>query len=311
MQRQKTLRFWDDFYESSSPSEAKEWIVRPSEGLLRSIADCLPQRRRSSCSGENTKGGEPRRITVLEIGCGNSRFALRFWQHLRSTNVENVDVVATDVSDSCVERNNQRDRDVVSRALSGEGGGSSSFRYDVLDALARRPSSTGVDAAPDGEHEIVLDKGCLDTFLYRTGKQKSAQYSPVVTVLLNNVHRWLRAGGKYVVISPRSKIIEIRDFNGFSSVKRVALHSENAHIGDLDGATAESKEFVYMYVCFKKDDYSENDRAFRNHIEVPRDDDLCSTCGTTFLEFRKGEDMAGRGHKYWGRRWQGHVTHCK
>ena len=46
-----------------------------------------------------------------------------------------------------------------------------------------------------------------------------------------------------------------------------------------------------------------------------RDDDddsmTCSGCGTTFLNFRGGEDVKGRGARYWGRRWRGHRIHCR
>ena len=119
-------------------------------------------------------------------------------------------------------------------------------------------------------------------------------------------------GGKYIIFSPRNKIKAIRDFNGFSAAERSRFDSKDNEIGTLDGKAVKN-DVVYMHVCTKNNAYVnvKEESSFRNQMELPTDDKCCASCGVTFFDFRKGELMSGKGLMYWGRRWQGHVTHCK
>ena len=306
MQKSKTLEFWDDFYEKeASESNDTEWILEPSESILNSILSYLPTYDEMDmfpfCEDSIV-------TTVLEIGCGNSKFSLHMWKHLqtlfsdRSSTActSRLRIIATDVSPICIEQNIQRDREVIESCCPV-----SSFQYEVLNVLEEP------DKARCRKHAIVLDKGCFDTFLFRSKKTKAGQYSPLVEKLLNNIHKLLQRNGKYIVFSPRKKIKALRNFNGFCSVKMKRLNSVEAIIGALDGR-AERNDTVYMHVCTKEDAYiRDNDGpSFRNQTRTPSDDEICGSCGLSFLNFRNGEELSGKCVTYWGRTWQGHMVHC-
>ncbi len=318
MQKNKTLRFWDDFYrqEEESQSKGTEWILKPTQSILRTISNKfeLDVHVKNGSEEKTEKTGGSRSLALLEIGCGNSKFSLQLWHYLH--NIFNgdgsmnermrevtVSVVATDVSPICIQQNVERDgefiKEVSSNVLSP-----GSFCYETLNILEEP------DESEKGKYAIILDKGCFDTFLFRSEKTKSGQHSPLVQKLLNNVHALLASGGKYIIFSPRKKMNSLRDFNGFTSVQRTKLESKNTIIGALDGKS-ENNEVVYMHICSKNDKYTDGDKSFRNQIKIPTDDEKCKICGIKFIDFRRGEAMSGKGVAYWGRRWQGHIKHCK
>jgi hypothetical protein len=131
----------------------------------------------------------------------------------------------------------------------------------------------------------------------------------------------------YVILSPRKKIKAVRDFQGFSQVKRIDLNCNAIDVGDLDT----KKEIalvhdnaVHLYICRKNGQYQiGRDEPFRHPtltiLQVssslqpqPHDDEeQCEKCNVTFYQFRNGEAVTGRGVKYWNRRWIGHRHHCK
>ena len=294
MQKEKTLKFWDDFYEKESQSNATEWIVQPSEEILQSIVKYLLKIPKKN----NVVNGNHKH-SILEIGAGNSTFSLQLWGYLQNNNSAEVNMLATDVSSICILQNTERDKERILQSSFG------SFSYEILNVL--EPPSHKMS----GIYDIVLDKGCCDTFLFRSEKTKSGSHSPLLKTLFDNIHTWLTSGGVYIIFSPRSRIKAARDFVGFSSVERIKLDSDNNQIGALDGK-AENNGVVYMHVCTKNDAYARGDNlAFRNQIKVVMEDERCTKCGISFVDFRKGEDIVGKGVNYWGRRWRGHLTHCK
>jgi SAM-dependent methyltransferase len=251
---------------------SKEWILKPSKALF----DVIPLHGR-----------------VLEIGCGTSHLSRDLYLFGNETCTS---FVATDVSAVCIQSNQKRDETLLA-ASKGK------FSYQVLDVL--EPDQKLVDSS-----NVILDKGCFDTFLFRSGHQVSKQ---LVKRLLDNIHRWLKDGGKYIVLTPRSKLKLLRDYDGFSSVKRTVMDESNdVVLGDLDGSGG--SDAVYMYVCDKDCSYSPgNGVAFRDKydISLQSEDHACSSCGLSFRMFRNGEDMSGKGINYWSRRWRGHCVHCR
>lgn len=273
MQKEKTLEFWDELHQQET---SKEWIVRPSQALFHSIGGSLTN---GSC--------------VLEIGCGTSSFSRDFYCYYKG----DVTVVASDVSHVCIRENQERDQ-TITRAGKGR------LSYQVLNVLEESSDH-------ESAYDVIFDKGCLDTFLFRGGHKER---EPLVRKLLDNVHSWLKDGGKYIVMTPRSRIVLLRDYQGFSSVRRITLDQSSSQvvIGDLeDGAGV---NVCFMYLCEKKSSYVPGQTAaFRDSygLSLESDEDTCPRCGSSFLDFRAGEDVSGKGSKYWARRWRGHRVHCK
>ncbi|GFH45532.1 hypothetical protein CTEN210_02006 [Chaetoceros tenuissimus] len=277
MQKEKTLQFWDDFYEKEE--QTKEWIVQPSQHILNMIEEHLPS---SSDVADS--------LHILEIGCGNSQFSLILWEYLNNKiecneiDLESVHVTATDVSSVCIDSNLQRDSERMKKF------GQHSFHYKILNVLQENQSC-------QHKFHLVLDKGCLDTFLFRSGKNEETS---ILHTLLDNVHSWLKDDGKYIIFSPRQKIKALRDYNGFASVEKVKI----ACTGDLDGKSSD-EETIYIHICTKNKLYQIGDVPFRSNMNnVP---DFCSSCKISFHEFRKGEAMSGKRETYWFRTWINHT----
>ena len=354
-QKKGTLAFWDDYHERE-PS--MEWVLLPTTGLLQQLVRLLPT------------GRSPR---VLEIGCGTSRMALDLF---RQTGGQ---YLVTDVSPVCIEQNQQRDADEIrtychdhqhSRRGQCRSGASDQqdgqddigvdekddFRYQVLNML---DSST---FPPGASFDVVLDKGCLDTLLFRSPLK---QHNQLAARLLNNLCTILAGQpskcttkstatttrtatkeatvdsttsptGLYLVMSPRQRLRQVRDFPGFSSVERITLDGNDpnsAMMGRLDGASKDNTK-CFLYICRVDRDYVQqrlrglgtdsrnnynthdcqsNDDLFQSvHNGTLRDDDdQCPHCGMLFLDFRKGQDLSTKGRAYWTRTWNGHRKHCK
>ena len=157
--------------------------------------------------------------------------------------------------------------------------------HTVLDVLD--PASP----PPGAPFAAVLDKGCLDTFLYRLPLNDRV---PAALKCLRSVRGWLEEGGRYVVISPRRVLPCLRDFVGFSGYERRALEKGMYGGGDLDGGRKQG--CVYMHTCIRG--VGEVDGAggwFRGDGED--EPEVCGKCGRE----------RGGG----GRKWKNHVRHCK
>jgi hypothetical protein len=325
-QKVKTKDYWDSFY-SSLPSDGDinstvdqnlgeksssglEWIV-PHSAVLETISSLFPlsaqDRSHASVS-----------VNALEIGCGVSQLSLTLLQRLllNRQDSDRRDVqyffVATDVSPICIKHNRTRDDSIMTSLNTADG----SLSYELLDVLDDKLSS-----AHNRNYDIILDKGTLDTFLFRSKrKQKgSSSHPPLLKPLLNNIHRWLRTGceSKYVVISPRPKIKSLRDFKGFASVRQIKVDAStlNGSIvlvkGNSENARTTNSE-VYLYECVKDDSYNpDDDVPYRGVVGDADDEFLCVKCGMSFKHFRGTVDVRDQGAIVWSRRWKNHIIHCK
>ena len=290
MQNDRTLRFWDDFYNAQEPSSDKEWILQPSQPLLQRLSQCLE--KRASCR-------------ILEIGCGTSSLGRELWKYMRTNppageEQPSVHLLATDVSEVCIRQNQERDSELIDQ------GENTSLEYKVLNIVKSDPEL-------EGKFDFILDKGCLDTFLFRSRQRGggSQSYGEHVRSAIDNIQSWLSKDGVYVILSPRIKFKTVRDYAGFSSVDRFELNPAELQLGDLEGEEGDNG-CLFLYVCHKNPAYSSSsDEAFPRDQEQFPDEDSCQTCGVTFVEFRKGEDLSGRGEVFWRRQWKGHCAHCK
>lgn len=307
-QKLTSIEFWDRYYHNHE--SITEWILRDSQSLLALISSQL-------MTSSNLQRGTKK---ILEIGCGTSCLARSLLQHLvdRRQNGEakgncGYSVKATDVSDVCIQQNRARD----SAYINSLGGGVDELRYDKLDVLGH-DLGCGADSC---KYDIIIDKGCLDTFLFRNARKdkRTESHPPLLVCLLTNVYRLLKNGsGRYIFVSPRSKIPSVRDFAGFAEVKRVAMYGS----GDLDGKRRQPEEskwrkshLAYVYICVKGGPIEIDNEGSLFHdtydTSLSNDQDTCPKCAISFGDFREGRDITQKGELVWGRIWKGHKTHCK
>ncbi|KAL7482796.1 hypothetical protein ACHAW6_008455 [Cyclotella cf. meneghiniana] len=362
-QNEKTKQYWDSFYcdlsshapllnysEQSSCSTGKEEdgdglhendvgglerIVDNSDILLDELLNMFPQTIRASPKNES----HARKLNVLEIGCGVSELSRSLLEKLvmnRSQSNEtgmSYGFVATDVSSVCVDRNRKRDKafitSLVNRSSNNANNTGSnkscsisnctdSLSYETLDVLTQNPTV-------QNHYDIILDKGTLDTFLFRSKRthRGTEAYPPILVPLLNNIHSWLRhdVSAKYIFISPRSKIKAVRDYNGFAKVRRVAMD-----VAALDGTvlvqrnntdSTSKRKNVFIYECIRNDQYRpERDWPFRSQNNsdcagAVDDRSMCPHCKQSFRQFRGKVEIRDQGVIVWGRRWNNHLIHCK
>ena len=309
-QNHKTKQYWDSFYSnlsshapadsSDSTDQRFEWIVANSPVLLDEILGMLP----SSTIVADDDG--VRRLRALEIGCGMSELSLCLLQRLSSSETMRNDVLsyefmATDVSQVCINHCRQRDDDFIHKNSNGY------VHYEILDILSTEATQ---------QFNVVLDKGTLDTFLFRSKRTNkgSELYPRILVQLLNNIHAWLKNGGKYLIISPRGKIKAVRDYVGFISVRRISF--DEATLGSFvlmqSNATVNKKNSVYIYECKRNDSYnSQRDEPFRMVTKTASDESRCPKCDQTFKEFRGNVKIEDQGKIVWIRRWDNHLVHCK
>jgi hypothetical protein len=284
MQTDRTLQFWDTYHKEN---ESKEWIFQPSTELLGVLLAKLTF-------------SEKKTIQMLEIGCGTSTMARNLWQLLVQAG-NPVRMCATDVSPVCIEVSKNRDAEIISNNNEN-----TALEYRVLNVLEDKPE-------PPAGLDVILDKGCVDTFLFRSkNRGENHEYTNILQEVLNNIWSWMAADGVFLVISPRSKLKAVRDFSGFSSVERHLLTRESSK-GELVGDKNDSGTPAYVYVCRKNVDYKigETPTYTVNFRDLPEDDARCPNCGLTFQELRKGEAVERRGVVFWTRQWKGHRIHCK
>ncbi len=277
MQNERTWQFWDEYY-TAQENYAQEWIVEPTIDLMERLSEHLPQHNST--------------IHILEIGCGTSTLARKFWSYLLKKDID-AHVIATDISSVCVEFNLQRD------ALTST---EHRFEFRTMNVTEQHPDL-------HESFDIILDKGCLDTFAFRSKQRGQNQpYNLLIRTVLDNIHSWLKPDGVYWVLTPRQRFRSVRDFRGFQSVQRVDLTTIPR------GELVSTQHHTYLHVCKKNQQYIPNtgESAFRTENEEVIDDaSFCSNCHMTFYDFRKGEPVDGRGKAVWWRQWRGHCRHCK
>ena len=294
LQSERTIQFWNEYHEQN---KSKEWIFQSSVDLLEVL--------RQQCPTTSSP-----KLRILEIGCGTSSLTRDLWKHIISGNENNghrqyVHAIATDVSSTCIQLLRERDAVILENNDKSNG---NILEYRTLDVI--NPSN---EIPASFSCHVVLDKGCLDTFLFRSrNRGANNSYSTMLKKLLDNIWSWLTDDGVYLIISPRAKLKAVRDYAGFRTVRQHAL--ANLSKGDLVNEEKNPSP-GYIHVCQKNPYYKIGETpAFGGVVEekdTPSEDAKCSKCGITFAGLRKGEVLDGRGTIFWIRQWKGHCQHCK
>lgn len=333
-QNEKTIQFWDNFYTEQPNKDNKEWILHPSRLIFQYLWDRLPSGS-STCSSSSANSSL---INILEIGCGTSTLSRDFYQYCRKragsvngditsctspSSQRKIHICATDVSEVCIQLCRERDQEFLP-TLSSPAAAEEGISYRVLNIA--EPEDIPKDE--ENAFDMILDKGCLDTFLFRS-RQRGPQKDQLPLAVLNNIHRLLKHdSGVYAIITPRSKFFAVRDYPGFSQVHRMPLDVKSLQgelakaelVNQQDGPKTKQngkikEEVLYLYTCYKGNSSKDVPTTDANNIvvkaDIPADESICPKCSMTFLKYRKGEDMEGRGRKFWVRHWKGHTVHCK
>eukprot|EP00956_Cyclotella_meneghiniana_P034748 scaffold107994_cov70-Cyclotella_meneghiniana.AAC.3 len=310
-QNHKTKQYWDSFYSNlsshasaglSDPTDQSfEWIVANSPILLDEILGMLLPSSAIVADDDGT-----RRLRSLEIGCGVSELSRCLLQRLlrRETACNDIlsyEFMATDVSQVCINHCRQRDNEFIHKNSYGH------LHYETLDILTTKATQL---------YNVILDKGTLDTFLFRSKRTNkgSELYPHLLLQLLNNIHAWLKNGGKYIIISPRGRIKAVRDYVGFTSVRRISF--DEATLGGSilmqSNSNGNKKNNIYIYECKRNDSYnSQRDEPFRIVDKTANDESKCTNCNQTFKEFRGNVKIEDQGKIVWIRKWENHLVHCK
>jgi len=169
-----------------------------------------------------------------------------------------VHVVATDANTVCVERNRERDAEHLA-AESNDDNSSSTLRYEALNIAADPRNRRALHQQwKDRKFNVVIDKGCLDTFLFRS-KKRGGLSSALMQRILSNTCSMMRVAEDdvdetqcgssrrsccYLVLSSRTRFRELRDSPLFD-VTRERLDLQEYAVGDLvRDATFEVTEAV-------------------------------------------------------------------
>lgn len=344
IQREKTIQFWDNYH---GENDSDEWISKPGEELLEMIYEHLDM------GGEDDEECQlqKRSFSVLEIGCGTSTLVRDLKKYIEKRySMVNVVACGTDVSKVCIDINTKRDC-TQSTPINAddfcevESSSRESLWYEVLNVLDGKPSRQNWD--------LIIDKGCLDTFLFRS-RQRGTQnklYPESIRILLDNIHNWQgrplqeesanlddidvsRARpGVYVCITPRPKLKAVRDYAGFSSVRRYKLpksygatlesknndcHEDSQKDGSRNSDKDAGNSPGFMFVCTRNEDYQVGiSTPFTSMNSVlgnsnPLNDEItCPRCEMTYLDFRKEGGIESRGEAHCSRKWKSHIVHCK
>jgi hypothetical protein len=344
MQKDKTLQFWDNFYRSEqnkavtekATESIKEWIVQPSDELFHLIVrdifassqDCDDDLPKNDPGGTPNADNAVTSYKILEIGCGTSLLSdslCKYWDHhVADDTTKKLHIIATDVSPVCIEQQIALQKQGQSQYLVNEQENVESghptkatLEYQVLNITESRPDLVE-------QFDMILDKGCLDTCLFRSKNTESW-----IDNVLHNIHSWLKVpNGIYTIITPRSKIKHVRDYIGFH-VTRTILNESQFGAGDLEPRSGSSTHYnhiesdgtdvntvkescQYMYTCRRRqisDTVPTKSDPAMDAMKQPS----CNVCGVTYDSFctRKGSKVCSSDTKYWNRRWQGHLQHCK
>ncbi|GKY99605.1 hypothetical protein MPSEU_000914800 [Mayamaea pseudoterrestris] len=95
--------------------------------------------------------------------------------------------------------------------------------------------------------DVLLDKGCFDTILFRTDKRYLEE---AAASFLNHVFQ-AKADGVYLIVTPRRKHTLLQSFQGFRSVERHKLDSSSS----AELYKADKHKQSYLYICRKRHDF--------------------------------------------------------
>jgi hypothetical protein len=300
MQKESTIQFWDEYHEQNGE---KEWLIHGTSDLLESIY-------------RNCGSSQDGRLRILEIGCGTSAMARELWKYIEDAESKaqkgrRVLIRSTDVSRVCIDSCFARDRNISNvygpddLALEGCG-----LEYVTLDVQVPPTFEES------GQWDAVIDKACMDTFLFRSkSRGDKRNYPMVVLMALETIWRLISDNGVYILISPRRKLKPIRDFAGFSSVEKLEIRPEvKCNILSPKGFRQKDPSDVYfMYICRKNAEYVVGDpNPFRLPLcDMPSDDTRCENCGMSFAALRQKDDPEGRRGIFMLRKWKNHCAYCK
>lgn len=306
-QNDKTIDFWDTFYKDldktvssiqNQPTNKNdlEWIVSNKPVVLDKILNLI---------GKDS-------MRILEIGCGVSQLSRCLLERLLKQRDDgkshhSFEFVSTDVSLVCLEHNRSRDAAYIATLPDGV-----SLSYTELNVLNQLP------ADELHKYDVIVDKGTCDTFLFRSKRTQkgSAAHAPLLKPLLNNIHSLLRSNcnAKYIIISPRSKLKAVRDFNGFASVNRTKMSTDllgDAVLVESNADHSNKPAFVFIYECTRNDSYQpDKDEPFAEDGLSINDQTICKKCQLTFAAFRGNVKIQDQGAVQWTRRFKNHTIHC-
>jgi len=271
MQGSKTLDFWNRLHDQNAAEESIEWIVHPSS-LLETLMSNIPSTPR-----------------VLEIGCGTSSLSKCLYEHVMP-----AEFCVTDVSPVCIQHNESRDAEFLQKH-------SSQFTYQVwniLEDIDQQPHT--IEGKP---FDVILDKGCLDTFLFRS--ETKLHYS-LISTFLRFLLKWTKE--KYLVITPRPKLPPLlRDYPGFSNLTR---HTLTEGLADLEGDHTRRKQAVYLHVCIVDRTYKPTSSLLDQKLSNEDETIVCDHCGISSNDFLGGLNP-GLPEVKKLRQWRGHQIHCR
>ena len=247
----------------------------------------------------------PRRI--LEIGCGTSTLSRDLHLYLRQKYVKRhqFHLVATDVSAVCIQQMRQRDAAYLKNANTPIHNQKEGLEYCVWNITSPIPPGF-VDY-----FDVVLDKGCLDTFFFRSRTRGPGKFALMETFLgqvAACLHKNANGTSRYLCVSPRRKIKPLRDGILLQHVQppRALPRDDN----DLVEGDAERTTYYLRACCCRHSTKKNISDTASNKEQLPCDQDTCRSCQMTFWDFRNGEALQGRGSAFWSRRWKGHCQHC-
>ncbi len=146
------------------------------------------------CIDGKVTNNERQSFSILEIGCGTSTLVRDLKRYIEERHpMIDVHACGTDVSKICIDINTKRDcSDIQTNIVIDENINGldkqiqprGSLWYEVLNALDGEPSQRNWD--------LIIDKGCLDTFLFRSRSRgsRNKNYPECLRILLDNVHGW-------------------------------------------------------------------------------------------------------------------------
>lgn len=303
-QKSATLQFWDDFYDCDCVHEEtnKEWVAQPNEILFEKL---LQATNTSKDNDNNDASNLPPPRRILEVGCGNSTLSRDLYLYLRQKySKHQFHVVATDVSDVCIQQ--MRHRDAACLRLQ-------TTQSDTSDKEGLEYCVWNITSPPPPRFmdyfDVVLDKGCLDTFLFRSRHRGPGRFELMET-FLEQITACLKMQenltSRYLCISPRRKIKPLRDgiFLQYIMPPQALPRDDGELVGDRERNT------YYLHACRRRRQRKNSASIISKEEKRPCDQDICHACRMTFWDFRKGEALEGRGSDFWYRRWKGHCQHC-
>jgi len=278
----KAAKYWDLVFsggEGGDELQPTEWLLNVTSASFSISSILSPIRTR------------PKRI--LELGCGDSGLGEMLFEHFNSENDPSAapaSVTCLDISSSAIRKLTEKKE---SRLCPRNPLASENLVYMVGNALSLPPSF-------ESSFDLVIDKGCLDTFKFRS---KTNVGESLEQRVISEILSALKPGGCYICVSARRRIVSLK-----VQVGGVWEMGERSMIGSQGGkresgggacdADSDRKEIAWIHYRHK---------SYKSIPLLPNDDgipDLCPTCGEAWVEEGGGKREKRR------RKWGNHVKWC-